>query len=68
MEKEMFEKIGKLEKELENVNDFFFVIKCKGVILFEEEFVVMFFIVVVVVKIVKFGMKLIEFYNVYVEI
>lgn len=28
----MFEKIGKLEKELENVNDLFFVIKRKGVI------------------------------------
>uniref|UniRef100_A0A2K5ZGN9 Nucleoprotein TPR n=1 Tax=Mandrillus leucophaeus TaxID=9568 RepID=A0A2K5ZGN9_MANLE len=67
MEKEMLEKIGKLEKELENVNDLLSATKRKGAILSEEELAAMSPTAAAVAKIVKPGMKLTELYNAYVE-
>ncbi|XP_012658027.1 nucleoprotein TPR [Otolemur garnettii] len=67
MEKEMFEKIGKLEKELENANDLLSATKRKGAILSEEELAAMSPTAAAVAKIVKPGMKLTELYNAYVE-
>ncbi|XP_040841313.1 nucleoprotein TPR isoform X5 [Ochotona curzoniae] len=67
VEKEMLEKIGKLEKELENANDLLSATKRKGAILSEEELVAMSPTAAAVAKIVKPGMKLTELYNAYVE-
>uniref|UniRef100_H0WIZ7 Nucleoprotein TPR n=1 Tax=Otolemur garnettii TaxID=30611 RepID=H0WIZ7_OTOGA len=69
MEKEMFEKIGKLEKELENANDLLSATKRvgTGAILSEEELAAMSPTAAAVAKIVKPGMKLTELYNAYVE-
>ncbi|XP_066117446.1 nucleoprotein TPR isoform X1 [Saccopteryx bilineata] len=67
MEKEMLEKIGKLEKELENANDLLSATKRKGAILSEEELTAMSPTAAAVAKIVKPGMKLTELYNAYVE-
>nr|XP_023422865.1 nucleoprotein TPR [Cavia porcellus] len=67
MEKEMLEKIGKLEKELENANDLLSATKRKGAVLSEEELAAMSPTAAAVAKIVKPGMKLTELYNAYVE-
>ncbi|KAK2496254.1 hypothetical protein MC885_012723 [Smutsia gigantea] len=67
LEKEMLEKIGKLEKELENANDLLSATKRKGAILSEEELAAMSPTAAAVAKIVKPGMKLTELYNAYVE-
>ncbi|XP_007951334.1 nucleoprotein TPR [Orycteropus afer afer] len=67
MEKEMVEKIRKLEKELENANDLLSATKRKGAILSEEELAAMSPTAAAVAKIVKPGMKLTELYNAYVE-
>ncbi|XP_044531711.1 nucleoprotein TPR isoform X3 [Gracilinanus agilis] len=67
MEKEMLEKIGKLERELENANDLLSASKRKGAILSEEELAAMSPTAAAVAKIVKPGMKLTELYNAYVE-
>ncbi|XP_045392133.1 nucleoprotein TPR isoform X2 [Lemur catta] len=67
MEKEMLDKIGKLEKELENANDLLSATKRKGAILSEEELAAMSPTAAAVAKIVKPGMKLTELYNAYVE-
>uniref|UniRef100_A0A4W2EH52 Nucleoprotein TPR n=1 Tax=Bos indicus x Bos taurus TaxID=30522 RepID=A0A4W2EH52_BOBOX len=67
MEKEMLEKIRKLEKELENANDLLSATKRKGAILSEEELAAMSPTAAAVAKIVKPGMKLTELYNAYVE-
>ncbi|XP_068930529.1 nucleoprotein TPR isoform X1 [Petaurus breviceps papuanus] len=67
MEKEMLEKIGKLERELENANDLLSATKRKGAILSEEELAAMSPTAAAVAKIVKPGMKLTELYNAYVE-
>lgn len=60
MEKEMLEKIRKLEKELENANDLLSATKRKGAILSEEELAAMSPTAAAVAKIVKPGMKLTE--------
>ncbi|KAH0504776.1 Nucleoprotein TPR [Microtus ochrogaster] len=67
MEKEMLEKIGKLEKELENANDLLSATKRKGAIWSEEELAAMSPTAAAIAKIVKPGMKLTELYNAYVE-
>ncbi|KAM6219193.1 nucleoprotein TPR isoform 2-T2 [Rhynchocyon petersi] len=67
MEKEMLEKIGKLEKELENANDLLSATKRKGAILSEEELAAMSPTAAAVAKIVKPGMKFTELYNAYME-
>ncbi|KAF4018662.1 hypothetical protein G4228_010105 [Cervus hanglu yarkandensis] len=67
MEKEMLEKIRKLEKELENANDLLSATKRKGAVLSEEELAAMSPTAAAVAKIVKPGMKLTELYNAYVE-
>uniref|UniRef100_A0A8C4YLX1 Nucleoprotein TPR n=1 Tax=Gopherus evgoodei TaxID=1825980 RepID=A0A8C4YLX1_9SAUR len=67
MEKELGEKISKLEKELENANDLLSATKRKGAILSEEELTAMSPTAAAVAKVVKPGMKLTELYNAYVE-
>ncbi|OXB72510.1 UNVERIFIED_CONTAM: hypothetical protein H355_016379 [Colinus virginianus] len=67
MEKELSEKINKLEKELENANDLLSATKRKGAILSEEELAAMSPTAAAVAKVVKPGMKLTELYNAYVE-
>ncbi|NWH20053.1 TPR protein, partial [Grus americana] len=67
MEKELKEKISKLEKELENANDLLSATKRKGAILSEEELAAMSPTAAAVAKVVKPGMKLTELYNAYVE-
>ncbi|NXL36517.1 TPR protein, partial [Glaucidium brasilianum] len=67
MEKELREKITKLEKELENANDLLSATKRKGAILSEEELAAMSPTAAAVAKVVKPGMKLTELYNAYVE-
>ncbi|NXU46311.1 TPR protein, partial [Drymodes brunneopygia] len=67
MEKELKEKINKLEKELENANDLLSATKRKGAILSEEELAAMSPTAAAVAKVVKPGMKLTELYNAYVE-
>ncbi|NXN10944.1 TPR protein, partial [Indicator maculatus] len=67
MEKELQEKISKLEKELENANDLLSATKRKGAILSEEELAAMSPTAAAVAKVVKPGMKLTELYNAYVE-
>ncbi|NXF36642.1 TPR protein, partial [Nyctibius bracteatus] len=67
MEKELREKISKLEKELENANDLLSATKRKGAILSEEELAAMSPTAAAVAKVVKPGMKLTELYNAYVE-
>ncbi|NXJ73717.1 TPR protein, partial [Trogon melanurus] len=67
MEKELREKIDKLEKELENANDLLSATKRKGAILSEEELAAMSPTAAAVAKVVKPGMKLTELYNAYVE-
>ncbi|NWS66091.1 TPR protein, partial [Crotophaga sulcirostris] len=67
MEKELTEKISKLEKELENANDLLSATKRKGAILSEEELAAMSPTAAAVAKVVKPGMKLTELYNAYVE-
>ncbi|NXX04441.1 TPR protein, partial [Larus smithsonianus] len=60
MEKELREKISKLEKELENANDLLSATKRKGAILSEEELAAMSPTAAAVAKVVKPGMKLTE--------
>ncbi|NWZ63756.1 TPR protein, partial [Acrocephalus arundinaceus] len=67
MEKELREKISKLEKELEKANDLLSATKRKGAILSEEELAAMSPTAAAVAKVVKPGMKLTELYNAYVE-
>ncbi|XP_066478881.1 nucleoprotein TPR isoform X2 [Tiliqua scincoides] len=67
MEKEMKEKISKLEKELDNANDLVSATKRKGAILSEEELAAMSPTAAAVAKVVKPGMKLTELYNAYIE-
>ncbi|NWY70257.1 TPR protein, partial [Erithacus rubecula] len=67
MEKELREKISKLEKELENANDLLSATKRKGAILSEDELAAMSPTAAAVAKVVKPGMKLTELYNAYVE-
>ncbi|KAM4722857.1 nucleoprotein TPR [Rhinophrynus dorsalis] len=67
MEKDLGEKIGKLEKELENANDLLCSTKRKGVLLSEDELTAMSPTAAAVAKVVKPGMKLTELYNAYVE-
>ncbi|NWU69201.1 TPR protein, partial [Pterocles burchelli] len=67
MEKELREKISKLEKELENANDLLSATKRKGAILSEEELAAMSPTAAAVAKVVRPGMKLTELYNAYVE-
>ncbi|KAM7106097.1 nucleoprotein TPR isoform 4-T4 [Ciconia maguari] len=67
LEKELREKISKLEKELENANDLLSATKRKGAILSEEELAAMSPTAAAVAKVVKPGMKLTELYNAYVE-
>ncbi|KAF4800781.1 Nucleoprotein TPR [Turdus rufiventris] len=67
MEKELREKISKLEKELESANDLLSATKRKGAILSEEELAAMSPTAAAVAKVVKPGMKLTELYNAYVE-
>ncbi|KAF1421352.1 Nucleoprotein TPR, partial [Spheniscus humboldti] len=67
MEKDLREKISKLEKELENANDLLSATKRKGAILSEEELAAMSPTAAAVAKVVKPGMKLTELYNAYVE-
>ncbi|XP_057885958.1 nucleoprotein TPR isoform X1 [Melospiza georgiana] len=67
MEKELRDKISKLEKELENANDLLSATKRKGAILSEEELAAMSPTAAAVAKVVKPGMKLTELYNAYVE-
>ncbi|NWZ20328.1 TPR protein, partial [Asarcornis scutulata] len=67
VEKELGEKISKLEKELENANDLLSTTKRKGAILSEEELAAMSPTAAAVAKVVKPGMKLTELYNAYVE-
>ncbi|XP_054976552.1 nucleoprotein TPR isoform X2 [Sorex araneus] len=67
MEKEMLEKVGRLEKELVNANDLLSATKRKGAILSEEELAALSPTAAAVAKIVKPGMKLTELYNAYVE-
>ncbi|NWR37056.1 TPR protein, partial [Tachuris rubrigastra] len=67
LEKELREKLSKLEKELENANDLLSATKRKGAILSEEELAAMSPTAAAVAKVVKPGMKLTELYNAYVE-
>ncbi|NXF97882.1 TPR protein, partial [Eubucco bourcierii] len=67
MEKDLREKISRLEKELENANDLLSATKRKGAILSEEELAAMSPTAAAVAKVVKPGMKLTELYNAYVE-
>ncbi|KAJ7332338.1 hypothetical protein JRQ81_014518 [Phrynocephalus forsythii] len=67
MEKELKEKISKLEKELDNANDLVSATKRKGAILSEDELAAMSPTAAAVAKVVKPGMKLTELYNAYVE-
>ncbi|KAG8556214.1 hypothetical protein GDO81_017966 [Engystomops pustulosus] len=67
IEKDLGERIGKLEKELENANDLLSSTKRKGVLLSEEELTAMSPTAAAVAKVVKPGMKLTELYNAYVE-
>uniref|UniRef100_A0A4W3JII0 Nucleoprotein TPR n=1 Tax=Callorhinchus milii TaxID=7868 RepID=A0A4W3JII0_CALMI len=62
------EKVGKLEKELENANDLLVATKRKGIAtLSEEELAAMSPTAAAVAKVIKPGMKLTELYNAYVE-
>ncbi|XP_030061272.1 nucleoprotein TPR isoform X2 [Microcaecilia unicolor] len=65
--KELEEKIGKLQKELENANELLSATKRKGAMLSEEELAAMSPTAAAVAKVVKPGMKLTELYNAYVE-
>ncbi|NXN96308.1 TPR protein, partial [Rhinopomastus cyanomelas] len=67
MEKELQEKISKLERELENANDLLSATKRKGAVLSEEELAAISPTAAAVAKVVKPGMKLTELYNAYVE-
>ncbi|XP_060088376.1 nucleoprotein TPR [Heteronotia binoei] len=67
MEKELKEKINKLERELDNANDLVSATKRKGAILSEEELAAMSPTAAAVAKVVKPGMKLTELYNAYIE-
>ncbi|XP_039176550.1 nucleoprotein TPR isoform X2 [Crotalus tigris] len=67
VEKELKEKISKLEKELDNANDLVSATKRKGAILSEDELAAMSPTAAAVAKVVKPGMKLTELYNAYVE-
>ncbi|XP_077188778.1 nucleoprotein TPR isoform X2 [Paroedura picta] len=66
-EKELKEKINKLERELDNANDLVSATKRKGAILSEEELAAMSPTAAAVAKVVKPGMKLTELYNAYIE-
>ncbi|XP_015270736.1 PREDICTED: nucleoprotein TPR isoform X2 [Gekko japonicus] len=66
-EKELKEKINKLERELDNANDLVSATKRKGAILSEEELATMSPTAAAVAKVVKPGMKLTELYNAYIE-
>ncbi|XP_070602426.1 nucleoprotein TPR isoform X2 [Erythrolamprus reginae] len=67
VEKELKEKISKLEKELDNANDLVSATKRKGAILSDDELSAMSPTAAAVAKVVKPGMKLTELYNAYVE-
>ncbi|XP_056379611.1 nucleoprotein TPR isoform X2 [Hyla sarda] len=66
-EKDLGERISKLERELENANDLLSSTKRKGVMLSEEELTAMSPTAAAVAKVVKPGMKLTELYNAYME-
>ncbi|XP_069823533.1 nucleoprotein TPR isoform X2 [Dendropsophus ebraccatus] len=66
-EKELGERISKLERELENANDLLSSTKRKGVLLSEEELTAMSPTAAAVAKVVRPGMKLTELYNAYME-
>ncbi|KAM3915332.1 nucleoprotein TPR [Leptodactylus fuscus] len=66
-EKDLGERISKLERELENANDLLSSTKRKGVLLSEEELTAMSPTAAAVAKVVKPGMKLTELYNAYME-
>ncbi|KAM4022992.1 nucleoprotein TPR isoform 2-T2 [Anomaloglossus baeobatrachus] len=67
VEKDLGERISKLERELENANDLLSSTKRKGVLLSEEELIAMSPTAAAVAKVVKPGMKLTELYNAYME-
>ncbi|XP_077133726.1 nucleoprotein TPR isoform X3 [Ranitomeya variabilis] len=67
VEKDLGERISKLERELENANDLLSSTKRKGVLLSEEELTAMSPTAAAVAKVVKPGMKLTELYNAYME-
>uniref|UniRef100_A0A803TS71 Nucleoprotein TPR n=1 Tax=Anolis carolinensis TaxID=28377 RepID=A0A803TS71_ANOCA len=67
VEKDLKEKINKLEKELDNANNLVSATKRKGVVLSEDELAAMSPTAAAVAKVVKPGMKLTELYNAYVE-
>ncbi|XP_053549834.1 LOW QUALITY PROTEIN: nucleoprotein TPR [Bombina bombina] len=67
VEKDLGEKIGKMERELENANDLLSATKRKGTLLSEAELTAMSPTAAAVAKVVKPGMKLTELYNAYVE-
>nr|DBA17744.1 TPA: hypothetical protein GDO54_016072 [Pyxicephalus adspersus] len=67
VERDLKEKISKLEKELENANDLLCSTKRKGVLLSEEELTAMSPTAAAVAKVVRPGMKLTELYNAYME-
>ncbi|XP_018427815.1 PREDICTED: nucleoprotein TPR [Nanorana parkeri] len=67
VEKDLRERIGKLEKELENANDLLCSTKRKGALLSEEELTAMSPTAAAVAKVVRPGMKLTELYNAYME-
>lgn len=66
-ERDLGERIGKLERELENANDLLSSTKRKGVLLSEEELTAMSPTAAAVAKVVRPGMKLTELYNAYME-
>ncbi|XP_066453180.1 nucleoprotein TPR isoform X2 [Eleutherodactylus coqui] len=66
-EKDLGERIRKLENELENANNLLSSTKRKGVLLSEEELTAMSPTAAAVAKVVKPGMKLTELYNAYME-
>ncbi|XP_075689568.1 nucleoprotein TPR isoform X2 [Rhinoderma darwinii] len=67
VEKDLGERICKLERELENANDLLSSTKRKGVMLSEAELTAMSPTAAAVAKVVKPGMKLTELYNAYME-
>ncbi|XP_069088104.1 nucleoprotein TPR isoform X2 [Pleurodeles waltl] len=65
--KELKDKIGKQEQEIENANNLLTATKRKGASMTEEELTAMSPTAAAVAKIIKPGMKLTELYNAYVE-
>ncbi|XP_078498755.1 nucleoprotein TPR isoform X2 [Lissotriton helveticus] len=65
--KELKDKIGKMDREIENANNLLTATKRKGASMTEEELTAMSPTAAAVAKIIKPGMKLTELYNAYVE-